>query len=298
MEVLKTVAELHRHSDAVRGSGRRLALVPTMGCLHAGHLALVAEARRRADSVVVSIFVNPTQFAPDEDFESYPRTLGADLDACRSAGVDAVFTPPVDELYPPGAATSVEVAGLGEGLCGRSRPTHFRGVATVVAKLLCAARPDVACFGEKDYQQLALVRRLARDLCLPTEIVGVPTVREADGVALSSRNLRLAPEVRGEARALVRALDAAEALVAAGERRRDALVAAARAELAKAPSAEVDYAELVDAESLEAAPTHVAAPALLALAVRFPSREGPGAPPVRLIDNRVLRPEPGAEEPS
>ena len=192
----------------------------------------------------------------------------------------------------------MEVAGLGEGLCGRSRPTHFRGVATVVAKLLCAARPDVACFGEKDYQQLALVRRLARDLCLPTEIVGVPTVREADGVALSSRNLRLAPEVRGEARALVRALDAAEALVAAGERRRDALVAAARAELAKAPSAEVDYAELVDAESLEAAPTHVAAPALLALAVRFPSREGPGAPPVRLIDNRVLRPEPGAEEPS
>lgn len=298
MDTLRTVAELHRFSEAARRGGRRLALVPTMGCLHAGHLALIAEARRRAESVLVSIFVNPTQFGPGEDFERYPRTPEADLRACREAGVDAVFAPPVEELYPPGASTAVEVAGLSEGLCGRSRPGHFRGVATVVAKLLCAARPDVACFGEKDYQQLAVVRRLARDLCLPTEIVGVPTVRESDGLALSSRNLRLAPGARGEARALVRALDAAEALVAAGERRREALLAAVGVELGKAPSAEVDYAELVDAETLQPAPDRLAAPALLALAVRFPSREGPAAPPVRLIDNRVLRPERAPEEPS
>ncbi len=298
METLRTVGELHRFSEAVRGRGGRLALVPTMGCLHAGHLALVAEARRRADAVVVSIFVNPTQFGPGEDFESYPRTLEVDLGKCRAAGVDAVFAPPVEELYPPGASTTVEVAGLSEGLCGRSRPTHFRGVATVVAKLLCAARPDVACFGEKDYQQLAVVRRLTRDLCLPTEIVGVATVREPDGVALSSRNLRLRPDARREARVLVRALEAAEALVAAGERRREAVLAAVRVELAKAPSAEVDYAELVDAASLEPAPELLRVPTLLALAVRFPSREGPGAPPVRLIDNRVLRPECAAEEPS
>ena len=298
MDTLRTIAELHRFSEAVRRGGRRLALVPTMGCLHRGHLALVAEARRRADSVVVSIFVNPTQFGPGEDFERYPRTPEADLRACREAGVDAVFAPPVEELYPPGASTAVEVAGLSEGLCGRSRPGHFRGVATVVAKLLCAARPDVACFGEKDYQQLAVVRRLARDLCLPTEIVGVPTVREPAGVALSRRNLRLAPEVRREAPVLVRALDAAEALVAAGERRPKALLAAVEAELARAPSAAVDYAELVDAESLEPVAARLSAPALLALAVRFPSREGPQAPPVRLIDNRVLRPEPAGEEPS
>lgn len=292
MELLRTVAELRAWSEAQRKDplagpgGRRVALVPTMGALHAGHVALIAEARRRAGAVVVSIFVNPTQFAPHEDLASYPRDLERDLAACRAAGAGAVFAPAPAELYPPGAQTWVEVAELQKPLCGGSRPHFFRGVATVVTKLLVAARPHVAVFGEKDFQQLQVVRRLARDLLLDVEIVGVPIVREPDGLALSSRNAYLDGAVRAEARVLSRALDAAEAAVAAGERDAAALLEIVRKEIGRAPHAAIDYAELRDPATL-APVTRLEGPALLALAVRLPARAaGPAA--VRLIDNRVL----------
>jgi pantoate--beta-alanine ligase len=286
MRILERVRELHELADRERAAGRRIALVPTMGALHAGHLALVAEARRRADLVVVSIFVNPAQFGPGEDFGAYPRPFEADVAKCREAGVDVVFAPGVAELYPAGAETIVEVEKLARPLCGASRPGHFRGVATVVTKLLLAAKPHFALFGEKDFQQLAVIRRLARDLLCDVEIVGVPTLRERDGLAMSSRNQFLDAETRPQAIVLARALEAARSAVAAGERDRDALLALVRREIAKAPLAEIDYAELRDPESLEPASAALAGRALLALAVRFPAPSAPKG--VRLIDNAVL----------
>lgn len=290
MELLRTVGELRAWSDARRGEGRRIALVPTMGALHAGHLSLVAEARRRAGAVLVSIFVNPTQFAPHEDLASYPRDLEGDLAACRAAGVDAVFAPDAAELYPPGAQTWVEAAELQRPLCGGSRPHFFRGVATVVTKLLIAARPHVAVFGEKDFQQLQVVKRLARDLLLEVEIAGAPIVREPDGLAMSSRNAYLDPRGRADARVLSRALDAAEAAVAAGERDGAALLEAVGKEIGRAPRVALDYAELRDPETL-APRDRVAGPTLLALAARVPVPTAAGERTVRLIDNRVLRPQ-------
>jgi pantoate--beta-alanine ligase len=287
--VIERVAELQACSDAERARGRRVALVPTMGALHAGHLRLVDEARRRASCVIVSIFVNPTQFGPGEDLDRYPRTWEQDLAACARAGADVVFAPEPGEMYPEGDQTRVEVSELTRPLCGADRPGHFTGVTTVVTKLLIAARPDCAIFGEKDFQQLAAVRRLARDLRFDTEIVGVPIVREPDGLALSSRNLLLAPEHRNEALALVRALGAAQAAVAAGEQSTLCLLGLVELELQKAPHSCVDYAELRDPETLEPAPAMLAAATLLALAVRFPAR-GDAAGSVRLIDNRVLHP--------
>jgi pantoate--beta-alanine ligase len=286
MQVVKRVRELHELADRERAAGRRIALVPTMGALHAGHLALVAEARRRADLVVVSIFVNPTQFGPGEDFAAYPRPFEADLAKCREAGVDVVFAPEVEDLYPAGAQTFVEVEGVSRPLCGASRPGHFRGVATVVSKLLLAAKPHFAVFGQKDWQQVAVIRRMARDLLCDVEIVGVPTHREADGLAMSSRNQFLDSETRPQALVLSRALGAAQAALAAGERRSAALLDLVRREIAKAPLAEIDYAELRDPDSLEPAPAELAGATLLALAVRFPapsSKKG-----VRLIDNAIL----------
>jgi pantoate--beta-alanine ligase len=287
MRVVGSVSELHRLADAERAADRRIALVPTMGALHAGHLSLFELARRHADRVWVSIFVNPTQFEDPSDLARYPRRLAADLERCRAAGVDLAFAPDPGELYPPGCQTWVEVAELTRSLCGASRPGHFRGVATVVTKLLCAAKPHVAVFGEKDFQQLAVVRRLARDLCLDVEIVGAPIVREADGLALSSRNANLDPRGRAEAPCLSRALDAAERAVAAGERRCAEILRLVADELSRSPRAEVDYAELRDPATLEPTADPLAGAALLALAVRFRA-EGGGA--VRLIDNRVLRP--------
>ena len=289
MERLRTVQELRVWSDTQRGAGRRLALVPTMGALHAGHLSLVAEARRRADAVVVSIFVNPAQFAPHEDLASYPRTLESDLEQCRAAGVDAVFAPAPGELYPDGAQTFVEVVELARPLCGSSRPHFFRGVATVVTKLLIAARPHVAVFGAKDFQQLQLVKRLVRDLLLDVEIVGAPILRDADGLALSSRNVYLDAAMRRQALVLVQALDAVEAAVAAGERSGAVLLELAGKQIARAPAAQLDYAELRDPETLDAA-LQVTGPTLLALAATFPAAEAASAR-VRLIDNRVLRPQ-------
>jgi len=290
-----TVAELQGLADRERAAHRRIALVPTMGALHEGHLALVRVARAHADRVWVSIFVNPTQFGPNEDFSSYPRPLEQDLLLCREAGVDLVFTPTVQEIYPLGEETQVEVTGLARPLCGAARPGHFRGVATVVTKLLAAAKPHVAVFGEKDFQQLALVRRLVRDLLLDVEIVGVGTVRARDGLALSSRNALLAPEIREDALSLVRALDAAEAAVTGGERAADEVLRIVHSVLSQSDSAELDYAELRDPETFEAAPPCLCAPTLLALAVRFPAAGRPRAK-VRLIDNRVLHPKPLPEE--
>lgn len=265
-------------ADATRGAGRRIGLVPTMGYLHAGHLSLVDEARRRADTCVASIFVNPMQFGPREDLDAYPRDLARDRAALEGAGVDVLYLPTAVDMYPPGFQTEVAVTDMTAGLCGRSRPGHFRGVTTVVTKLFNAVRPHVAVFGEKDYQQLAVLRRMAADLDTGVEVVGMPIVREADGLAMSSRNAYLSADERRAALCLSRALGAARQACARGERGAGVL-AAATSELAAEPLARVDYAELVDADSLE--PTDaLERPALLALAV-FIGR-------TRLIDNAVL----------
>jgi pantoate--beta-alanine ligase len=247
--VLRTIAETAAWVESIRRSGRRLALVPTMGYLHEGHVSLMREGRRRADVVASSIFVNPTQFGPNEDLSRYPRDLEGDLAKCASAGVEAVFAPMPAEVYPPGFQTYVDVEQVSQGLCGARRPGHFRGVATVVTKLLCLFRPHVALFGEKDYQQLQVIRALERDLHLGVEIVGMPTLREADGLAMSSRNAYLSPEERQRALCLSRGLAAAQALVRSGEREAGAVVAAVRRELEAAGLRE-DYVELVDASTL------------------------------------------------
>ncbi|OJT25963.1 pantoate--beta-alanine ligase [Archangium sp. Cb G35] len=251
--VLRTVAETAAWAESIRRSGRRLALVPTMGFLHEGHVSLMREGRQRADVVAASIFVNPTQFGPKEDLSRYPRDLEGDLAKCTSAGVEAVFAPVPAEVYPPGYQTYVDVEQVSQGLCGARRPGHFRGVATVVTKLLCLFKPQLALFGEKDYQQLQVIRALERDLNLGVEIIGMPTVREPDGLAMSSRNAYLSPEERQRALSLSRGLAAAQALCRSGARDTSALVAAVRREL-EAASLREDYVELVDATSLTPLP--------------------------------------------
>ncbi len=295
MQILESRTMLQAWSDAERAAGRRVALVPTMGALHDGHLSLVEAARRHADRVVVSIFVNPTQFNDPGDFSSYPRDDAADLEACRRAGVDVVWLPSVDEVYPDGAQTWVEVEKLAEPLCGATRPGHFRGVTTVVAKLFLAARPHVAVFGQKDFQQLAVIRRMALDLGFGIEIVGAPTVREPDGLALSSRNVRLGPQARRQARAIVASLELAETLIASGERDHRVLLEAVHKRLGQASLARIDYAELRDPDTLETAPDRLVGPTLLAIALQFGADpDGRGAP-TRLIDNRVLLARSGDE---
>jgi pantoate--beta-alanine ligase len=280
--VLTRAGELRGFAEASRAAGRRTALVPTMGALHDGHLSLVRLARSRADRVMVSVFVNPTQFGPREDFARYPRDLEGDVDKLRTAGADVVFAPSAAEMYAPGEATRVEVAGLCEGLCGRERPGHFRGVATVVAKLLQLARPHVVVFGEKDWQQLAVIRRMVRDLCFDVEVLGAPIVREPDGLAMSSRNAYLSEEARRQAPALNAALLEARRLFRAGERDARRLAACARARLEKEPLASVEYVEVCCPDTLAPLET-VAGRALLALAVRFGT--------TRLIDNALLAEE-------
>jgi pantoate--beta-alanine ligase len=266
-----------------------------MGALHAGHLRLVEEARRRADHVVVSVFVNPIQFDRRDDFERYPRPLEDDVRQCAAAGVEVVFAPAPGAMYPEGFQTAVEVEKLAAPLCGRARPGHFRGVTTVVTKLFHCVRPHCAVFGEKDFQQLAVIRQLVKDLRFDVEIVGAPTLREPDGLAMSSRNTRLDPEARRQARVLWQALGEAERAVASGERNAARVLALAATAIEKAPRATLDYVELRDPESLEPAPGVLAGPALLALAVRFESTlDGAG---VRLIDNRVLHPQLPQEDP-
>jgi pantoate--beta-alanine ligase len=281
MEIINDPQAMRAWADGEREAGQRIALVPTMGALHDGHLELVRVARARAERVVVSIFVNPMQFNRRDDFERYPRTLEEDAAQCAAAGVDVVYAPAAGVMYPEGFASAVEVAGLSEPLCGRARPGHFRGVTTVVTKLFHAVRPHSAVFGEKDWQQLAVIRRMTADLDFGIDIVGVPTVREADGLALSSRNRLLSPEARAAARCVPRALDAAAAVVAGGEAAARAIVGSVAAAIAAEPQARVEYAELRDPESL-AEVEEVSGPALLALAVWVGG--------VRLIDNRILSP--------
>ena len=251
MLVLESRDELRRHLDEVRGAGRSVGLVPTMGALHDGHLSLVSAAAEQCDEVVLTIFVNPLQFAADEDLSSYPRPIERDLAMADGAGVDVVFAPSVAEMYPQGASTTVSVAGLTETFEGASRPTHFDGVTTIVAKLFALTGPCRAYFGEKDFQQLAVVTRMATDLELPVVVVGCPIVREPDGLAMSSRNVHLTPEQRPAAGVLSSALAAGASLVGSGERTGSAVVEAMAVAVGGEPEARLDYAAVVDPSTLE-----------------------------------------------
>jgi pantoate--beta-alanine ligase len=279
LQIARTIAELRSGLAGWRGAGERIGLVPTMGALHAGHVALVGAAKAECDRAVATIFVNPKQFAPGEDLAGYPRNEAADLEMLRAAQVDLVFVPGAGEIYPPGFATLIRVTGLTEGLCGAHRTGHFDGVATVVAKLLIQSMPDVAYFGEKDYQQLLVIRRLARDLDLPVEIAGVSTVREANGLALSSRNAYLTAAEREVAPNLAQTLHGIAAALASEpstvarqiEHGRDALTRAGFA---------VEYLEIRDVETLDPVTAAVAAPARVFAAVRLGR--------TRLIDNIAI----------
>jgi pantoate--beta-alanine ligase len=278
MEEVVSIAALRA---ALANRPAPVGFVPTMGYLHEGHLSLARRARAENATVVLSVFVNPTQFGPHEDYAQYPRDLARDRALAAEVGVDVLFVPTVEEMYPPGWATWVEVEGVSRRWEGERRPGHFRGVATIVLKLFLAVRPTRAYFGEKDYQQLLVVRRLAADLPLDLEIVGCPTVREPDGLALSSRNTYLDPPARAQAVALSRALARAQALLSAGERRGPALEAAMQAELAAYPQVRVDYAAVVDAATLEPLP-YIDREARALIAAYVGS--------VRLIDNAPLLP--------
>ena len=279
MKVIKTVSTMKSLAREWRREGKRVGLVPTMGYLHEGHLSLVRESKGRADVSVVSIFVNPTQFGPNEDFKKYPRDLGKDSAYLREAGVDGLFYPEASEIYPPGYRTYVDIEGLQDRLCGRSRPGHFRGVATVVLKLFDIVGPDFAFFGAKDAQQVLIIKRMAADLNLDVEVVTCPIVREPDGLALSSRNAYLSSGERKAARVLSTSLRWAEKAVVAGERDAERLVAGIRSILEAEPLARIDYAEAVDPETLEPV-AEIHGEVLVALAVFF------GA--TRLIDNLRL----------
>lgn len=290
MKHIRTVDAMQSYTDAQRAEGARLALVPTMGALHEGHLALVRTAKQHADRVVVSVFVNPTQFGPDEDYDEYPRDLEGDRRKLEALDVDVLFAPTAEEMYPGESfdeegvpsLTWVEVERLDEHLCGRYREGHFRGVTTIVTKLFHACKPHVAVFGRKDAQQFVIIRRMVQDLLFDIEIVGVPTVREPDGLAKSSRNAYLSEREREQATVLYRAVEAARTRIEAGEQRGTAIVEAMRDELDRAPDAHVQYAEVVDATTLQPLKRidpgqHV----LAAVAVFFGE--------TRLIDNAFVR---------
>ena len=278
MEIARTIADLRRHIATWRKGDERVGLVPTMGALHQGHMGLVRAARVECARVVASIFVNPKQFAPTEDLGSYPRREAADLNMLRSAGVDLVFIPALHEMYPPDFATLVQVSGLTEGLCGAHRAGHFDGVTTVVTKLLIQALPDIAYFGEKDYQQLTVVRRLARDLNIPVLIAGVPTVREADGLALSSRNVYLSAEERRIAPNLARVLRSVAAALAGDPTVVQREIARGSAALQQSGFT-VEYLEIREAETL-AVTSEVTARSRIFAAVRLGT--------TRLIDNMPI----------
>ncbi len=279
MDVIASLTAMQSRCLNERQVGRSIAFVPTMGFLHDGHASLLREGRRRGEVLALSIFVNPTQFGPSEDLDRYPRDLERDLEIARSAGVDLVWTPTPEQIYPPGYATYVNVEGLTDVLCGATRPGHFRGVTTVVCKLFNVVQPMVALFGEKDFQQLAVIRRMTTDLNLPVEIVGLPIVREADGLAMSSRNVYLSAEERRQALALSKGLALARQMAVGGECDGVAIVAAVRALIEAGPDARIDYVQICHRETLHEQ-SRVDADSVLLLAVTVGR--------TRLIDNGFL----------
>jgi len=281
MKILTRAKEMQDQSLQWKREGKRIALVPTMGSLHEGHLSLVDAARARADVVVMSIYVNPTQFGPLEDFEKYPRDLDRDRSLAEGRGADCLFAPDNREIYPDGAQTFVTVPDLSRGLCGAFRPGHFRGVATIVAKLFLIVQPDLAVFGEKDYQQLKVIQRMAQDLFIPVEVLGIPTLREANGLAMSSRNVYLNEAERVEALNLSRAIALAQEMLRGGERRAGVIANKVRELLESGKGTTVQYAEIVDSQNLEPV-IDIQGPCRLILAVYLNGK--------RLIDNGALLP--------
>ncbi|MBW2200874.1 MAG: pantoate--beta-alanine ligase [Deltaproteobacteria bacterium] len=281
MKIIKTVHEMQVRSGLLRNQGQKIVFVPTMGDLHEGHLSLMRKGREQGDCLVVSIFVNPTQFAPGEDLDTYPRNLDRDLDLSKKEGVDIVFAPSENDLYPEGFQTYIELEKLPKHLCGISRPTFFRGVATVVTKLFNIVRPHVAIFGQKDYQQLTVIRRLVRDLNLAVEIVGGPIVREPDGLAMSSRNKYLTSGQRAYALSLYQSLVKAQALLKSGTREASKIIGNVSGLFLSQPETTIDYIAVCDPETLDDMEV-IDRPALMALAVKVGS--------TRLIDNMILSP--------
>jgi pantoate--beta-alanine ligase len=279
MDIVNDIGLMHRTAEGIRQDGKRIGFVPTMGYLHPGHLSLVRRARELSQVVVVSLFVNPTQFGPAEDYDTYPRDLPRDIDLLEEAGCDILFQPAAEQMYPPEHSTFVEVQGLTETLCGASRPGHFRGVTTVVAMLFEIVKPHLAVFGQKDAQQAIIIRRMAADLHQDIEIVVAPTVREPDGLAMSSRNEYLSPGERQEAPALYRALQWARSRIEEGERRSDALIEGMRQRIESESTGRIDYIAVVDTDRLQPL-EEVSGEVLVALAVKFGR--------ARLIDNIIL----------
>ncbi len=281
MEIVRAINEMQQRAEALRRAGKRIGFVPTMGYLHEGHLSLIRLARPRCDVLVVSIFVNPTQFGPNEDFQQYPRDLERDEKLCRQEQVDILFYPSAETMYPPPYRTYVTVEQLSETLCGRSRPGHFRGVATVVCKLFHIVKPHLAVFGEKDFQQAQIIKQMVRDLNFDVDILTGPIVREPDGLAMSSRNKYLTAAQRRQALSLSQSLSLAEHLVQQGMRHGDRLIRALREHIEAQPEARIDYVAVVDPETLEPV-EEINRPVLVALAVFVGT--------TRLIDNRLIQP--------
>ena len=280
MQIIKSVEQMQKTAEALRLGGKTLALVPTMGFLHEGHLELMRVGKAHADCLMISIFVNPTQFGPAEDFEEYPRDTEGDIEKARQVGVDVVFIPDAEEMYGPGSQTSVLVHRVTQHLCGLSRPTFFEGVTTVVCKLFHIMKPHIAVFGQKDYQQLTVVSRMVMDLNMDIRIIGVPTVRDRDGLALSSRNNYLSPEERASALSLKKSLDLAQEMFNAGERNSAVIRKAVEAYIENHPHTKIDYVSLCDPVTLDDRET-LGHENLLALAVWVGK--------TRLIDNRLIR---------
>jgi pantoate--beta-alanine ligase len=280
MEVIKTINKMKEMVSRTRRVGKTIAFVPTMGYFHDGHLSLMKEGRRRGDLLIVSLFVNPTQFSPSEDFKNYPRDFERDGKMAEEVGVDILFTPDADEMYPSDYQTIVRVERVTQGLCGKSRPTHFQGVATVVLMLFEIVMPHVAIFGEKDYQQLITIQQMVRDLHLSVEVVGMPTIRESDGLAMSSRNQYLHPEERKAALALCRSLQKAKELLQKGERKADQILQEVEAILQSEPLIRIDYVQICDAKTLQEV-KQIEKDVVVALATYLGE--------TRLIDNLIYR---------
>lgn len=281
IEIITAVKDMQKRSDKMRCQGKTIVFVPTMGFLHEGHLSLIREGKKHGDDMVVSIFVNPTQFGPSEDLETYPKDLKRDLDLLQKEGVNAVFTPDADEIYGKKYQTYVELEKLPNHLCGLSRPVFFKGVATVVTKLFNIVKPHVTIFGQKDYQQLTVIRQMVRDLNLDIEVIGAPTVRESGGLAMSSRNTYLTPDQRISALSLNKSLQKAQTLVENGLKDADKIINTAAELIRSHPETEIDYITICDPETLDDMKT-IDKPALMALAVKIGK--------ARLIDNMILNP--------